>query len=292
MNSRARNSNIEGLRIIAMLMIITLHYLLTGGVLDKLNFGDKVFNIAWIIESFCYSSVNCYILISGYFLCKKDYYSIKKIAQVAIQAVFYSAGLYVLFCVTGIEKFNIATLITGYLFPITHGEYWYATVYVVSLFAVPYVNTIIRAISQKQHKRLLVEFGIVFSVIPSAIFFSGNTIGLMGGYSLIWFIYLYFAAGYIRNYGIGVSRRKLLTGYFCFSLIPFVSKCAQLQFLGKEYWDFYRYNSIFILLSAVCLFGWVVTSKERNSRVINSIAGTTFGIFLFHTQYIMRDTVL
>lgn len=83
-----------------------------------------------------------------------------------------------------------------------------------------------------------------------------------------------------------------MTGYFCFSLIPFVSKCAQLQFLGKEYWDFYRYNSIFILLSAVCLFGWVVTSKERNSRVINSIAGTTFGIFLFHTQYIMRDTVL
>ena len=287
-----RNSRIEGLRIVAMCMIITLHYLGQGGVLDAVRIGDGVFGVAWLLESFCYGAVNCFILISGYFLCTADRYSPKKMIHLVFQALFYSLGLYAVFCFLGVETFSVKTLIGGYLFPITHGQYWYVTAYLVSLLTVPYISRIMKGLTQKEHRKLLIEFGVAFSVIPTANVLFSDTFGLSGGYSLIWFMYLYFVAGYIRKYGVPLARWKLLIGYVGFSLIPFLTKFAQLRILGKEYWNFYQYNSVFILLSAVCLFSWVIRLRATSHPIVNSIAGTTLGVFLFHTHFIMVDTVL
>ena len=57
---------IELLRIIAMMMVVGLHYLNFGGIL----WSDAIVNrrIAWGVESFLFVAVNCYVLISGYFL--------------------------------------------------------------------------------------------------------------------------------------------------------------------------------------------------------------------------------
>ena len=60
---------IELLRIIAMMMVVGLHYLNFGGIL----WSEAVMNrrIAWGIEAFLFVAVNCYVLISGYFLVKR-----------------------------------------------------------------------------------------------------------------------------------------------------------------------------------------------------------------------------
>lgn len=59
---------IELLRIVAMMMVVGLHYLNFGGIL----WSEAVMNrrIAWGIEAFLFVAVNCYVLISGYFLVK------------------------------------------------------------------------------------------------------------------------------------------------------------------------------------------------------------------------------
>lgn len=49
-----RNTNIELLRVISMIMIITLHYLNQGGILETLTFSDSNYAVVWLIESFCY----------------------------------------------------------------------------------------------------------------------------------------------------------------------------------------------------------------------------------------------
>ena len=50
-----------------MLMIVTLHFLGKGGVLNApLDSTRHIFG--WAIESVCIVAVNCYVLISGYFL--------------------------------------------------------------------------------------------------------------------------------------------------------------------------------------------------------------------------------
>lgn len=287
-----RNSNIELLRIITMIMIIVLHYFNNGGVLDAIRQTSVNYHITWILESVCYCSVNCYILISGYFLADKEDYNYKKIIDIVLQVLFYSLGLYLLFCCVGLVDFNIKTMITGFMFPIIHGEYWYATVFIVSVFAVPYIGKLTNQLDKNEFKKLLIVFGIIFSVIPTVVFFAGNTIGLKDGYSLIWFVYLYFVAGYIKKFQIQCPKRILVIGIIIFSLIPFFVKLFQQTVLGTEYWNFYKYNSLPVLGSSLCWFLLFISFKKRKNLLINVVASTTFGIFLFHTQYIMRDYLL
>lgn len=64
----SRNPSFELLRIISMLMVVTLHFLGHGRVLENVRLFSSNFFVAWMIESLAYVTVNCFVLISGYFL--------------------------------------------------------------------------------------------------------------------------------------------------------------------------------------------------------------------------------
>ena len=61
-----RNYGIDLLRMILMLMVVILHVLGHGGVLDATTPLSAKYCVSWLIESFAYCAVNCYALISGY----------------------------------------------------------------------------------------------------------------------------------------------------------------------------------------------------------------------------------
>ena len=288
-----RNSNIELLRVIAMLMIVTLHYFNQGGILDAAVYGESNYAVAWLTESFCYISVNIYVLISGWMLsaCTSP---VKwgKVIHLVLQVVFYSVGIYAVCCLFGVCPFNIKTLITGYLFPFIHGEYWFATVYVVLYVLSPFLNKAITALSRKEHQWLLIILGIVFSVIPTLFFFAGNSVGVNGGYSLVWFVFLYLLASYLRKYELRFSQRWLLPIFFGACLMPFGMKIVQQALLGKELFDWYRYTSSPVLIGSIALFMFFIQFAPRQNRLWATLGSTTFGVFLIHTQYLMRDTLL
>lgn len=288
---KIRNSNIELLRVISMIMIVALHYMNQGGVLDKLSYGDENYCVSWIIESFCFVSVNCYVLISGYFLYTAKF-NVQKLISLIFEVMFYSVGIYLLFCVISVETFSIATLVTGYLFPLIHGEYWFATVYVVLYMISPFINKWMDALTKDEHKKLILILGLVFSLIPSVIFFAGESIGIYGGYTLIWFIYVYIISVYLRKYDFKIKNRYLILTYLIASVINFAVKVAQQAVFGNELWNLYRYSSITVLIASVSLFMIFIQMKPRNHKIWLILGSTTFGVFLIHTQYIMRDKIL
>ena len=49
---KSRNMSIELLRIILMLMIVTLHYLGHGGMLESIPAGGKRYIFVWTLEAF------------------------------------------------------------------------------------------------------------------------------------------------------------------------------------------------------------------------------------------------
>lgn len=287
-----RNSNIELLRVIIMLMIITLHYLYNGGVLDKLSFGDNNYILTWIIESFCYVSVNCYVLISGYYLSTATEIKIAKVIETVLEVVFYSVGIYLVFCAIGFERFSIKSLITGYMFPVIHGEYWFVTVYIVLYLLAPFLNKMIRNLDQKDHRNLLLIMIGAFSMIPSIVFFSGESLGINSGYSLIWFLLLYFLAAYIRKYEVKVNKTWLILLFLGASLISFIVKIVQQLVLHKELINLYKYSSITVLVASTALFMTFIQMKPKHHRIWQLLGSCTFGVFLIHTQYIFRGRVL
>lgn len=86
----ARQAGIELLRCIAMLMVITLHYLDKGGVLIPLSQKQSPAGYAaWLLEAFCIVAVNVYVLVSGYFLTESGF-KLKRFIVLAGQILFYS----------------------------------------------------------------------------------------------------------------------------------------------------------------------------------------------------------
>ena len=109
---KKREANFELLRIVAMLMIITLHYLDKGGILPKPDsaFGLPGF-LAWALEAFCVSAVNVYVLISAYFLAESEYRPMRAV-KLWIEVLFYSIGIAVILIVAGVLPVDITVRTT------------------------------------------------------------------------------------------------------------------------------------------------------------------------------------
>ena len=132
-NVSQRKLNMEVLRIVAMLMIVTLHFLDKGGILKeftlKMGFND---NLAWVIEALCMVSVNIYVLISGYFLSESEF-KVKKVLMLWLQILFYSWILTAVFAIVTRGNFNFENGIYDLIplvLPVTGNHYWFATIYI------------------------------------------------------------------------------------------------------------------------------------------------------------------
>lgn len=192
----ARQGNFELLRIVAMIMIVTLHYLGKGKLLE-LNNNSITYYVAWFCEALSYVAVNIYVLISGYFT-KSTKFKLNKILDLWIQAIVISASAYIISVKTGIlDEIKPSNLIKSFA-PITSNSYWFITTYFVFCAISPFLVNVVNSINQKQHKAICAVMIFLTSVMPT-IFFVEDWLEISGGYHIVWFITLFFVASYIRK---------------------------------------------------------------------------------------------
>ena len=99
MKGKARQANIELLRIIAMLMVVTLHYLIKGQAAISLEQDTGILNLLlWFLKAMCIVTINVYVLISGYFLVEAKW-KLSRLLTLWLQVMFYSLGV-VCYCVS------------------------------------------------------------------------------------------------------------------------------------------------------------------------------------------------
>ena len=67
-----RNVNVDLFRIIATILVVLLHVLGQGGILQNSSQNSAVHWVAWFLEIFAYCAVNCFALISGYIMVNKS----------------------------------------------------------------------------------------------------------------------------------------------------------------------------------------------------------------------------
>lgn len=295
-----RNIGLDILRIISMLMIIVLHYLGKGGLLKAENTSEIYHVIYYFIEALSIIAVNCYVLISGYFLIKSKF-KWKKVLQLWLETLFYSIFVYVIIVVLGLKEIDIKGIIKS-LFPIITKEYWFINIYLVMYILSPFLNKLINCMSQKEYRKLLLILIICFSII--SILPDVYTLDSSHGYGIIWFVCLYLIAGYIRIYDIPkklIADKKgyLLLLYFIFAIIVTIGMLA-LDFVGTYLGKgtlmdkFIQYNNIFVLMESIALFMFFKQLNIKNTKIIKIvefIAPLTLAVYLIHEQSQLR-TVL
>ena len=99
MKIKSRESNIELLRIVLMLLIIARHIIMYSGKLsDK---GTSEYYITNIARSISVCSVNTFIIISGYFGIRLN---LTKILKIEARVLFYTWFFFTSATLSGIKK--------------------------------------------------------------------------------------------------------------------------------------------------------------------------------------------
>lgn len=205
-NTNRRQPQFELLRIISMLLIVTLHFMSHGGVNDQLELGSVTYFVFSIIRALAYLGVNCFVLLSGYFLCESSKFRPSRIVKTALQVLFYSILGTALLLLVFHEKPGLKELLFT-IFPISGNKYWFASVYIVMLFLVPVLNQAISKMGRREHLSVVIIMMVAFSFIPTVLFWSKGVYS--DGKDIGWFITLYLTAAYIRKYPIELKRKVL-----------------------------------------------------------------------------------
>lgn len=290
-----RSSNFELLRIVSMIMIMVHHYALHGGYFSQTTHTLTDGYSLLFLEIGGKIGVNCFVLISGYFMATSQFKG-KNLVSYFAQTWFYSILFFLLLALTGISSKPLRMDTVGSaLFPVSMSEYWFMTAFISLYFCIPILNYIIRHISRKALLTIIIVTVFIWSILPTfSIFlykkpFNSN--------NLTWFITLYFIAAYIRLYPHPVlkkPRRHLLfsvllyISVFCISfLLILLSK--KVDYYEKELDYFCSMQTLPVLLCALELFIGFRGMRLRPSRWINTISSTTLGIYLIHDNPYVRE---
>ncbi len=288
--SNNRSTNLELLRIVSMLLIIAHHFSYHG----NFNFNTNTIsaNRLWIefIEIGGKIGVNIFVLISGYFLIASPHIKIQKLLKLWLQMFFYSLIFYFIFTISGKNDFSIRSLIEA-IFPTTFIQWGFASTYLIMYIFSPYLNKLLNQLSQKDYKKMLILMLICWCIIPTI------TNKFLESNNLIWYFFLYSIAGYIRLWGDHFSKRATLfiTVALLFIGLTFIY-VTLIDIIGIHHSDILKYQTYFydaqklnILIISVCLFLFFNAIDIKQSKFINTVSSTTFGIYLIHENHYVRN---
>lgn len=240
---KKRDSNIELFRIFLMLMIISHHYVVNSGITDLFRYDEisanTIFLELWGWGGKC--GINCFILITGYFMCKQSF-SWFKFLKLVLEVEFYSIGIYLILSLGGVTNFNFIELSKSVLIlprDIGHG---FTGSFIALYLLIPYINMCINQMTKKQHSVLLIILLIIFTLIPT--FLVTHVYEYLG-----WYITVYLIGSWIRLYPQEwMTNQKKVVVILVINYLLVVASILAMFYFGLQkhqiiQWDIYYFVS-------------------------------------------------
>ena len=291
-----RNYGIDLLRIIAMYMVVVLHILGCGGILETCKKFSLNYYVAWFLETAAYCAVDVFAMISGYVMVNTKFNGFKMI-PLWLTVFFYSSIITILFkfvpSLSILHEVTKKELIEGIILPVVSHQYWYFTAYFGMYFFIPFINKMIQNLEKKEYKVLCLTIIIVFSLLPILGLKRVDSFNMGWGYTTAWLICLYIIGGYFKNFPIKISKMKCFFMYiisiFCAWFSKFISHTLikQIFKMDKELDLFIDYTSIFIISSGIALLLLFYQIEIKNhiiEKIISFVSSLAFSVYIIHVQ--------
>lgn len=286
MEKKERNSNLELYRIIMMLLIIMHHYVVNSGLIQYIEkdtwSGNSVF--FYIFGMWGRTAIDCFVLITGYFMCKSNI-TIRKFLKLLLQIELYAIFIYVLFVISGRQPFSIVEFCKN-AWPFYGIKDNFSSCFLMFYLFIPFLKILIHGMNKRQHQLLIALCLFLYTglgSIPNKFVWMNYT---------SWFCVLYIMSSYIRMFPQYHDSDTKFWGFATLSsvFISIVSVVLVLYLKSKMSIDIHPYflviepNKVLAVLTSVCCFNFFRNLKISYSRIINTIASTTFGILLIHAH--------
>lgn len=286
----ARSSNLESYRIVCMFLIVAHHYSQFYYISD-LPFESKTIFLN-IFGMWGKTGINCFLLITGYFMCKSNI-SIRKFVKLMLWIYVYKISIYAIFLFTGHETISVLRLIK-LIMPVWDFSNNFVSCFIGFWLTIPFWNILLNNMTKKQHQLLMILLLGMYTFLGSV-----PTFKVEFNY-VSWFGVLYLIASYIRLYPNNILENRKLWGWvslvtlvlaifsgFCLNYL----KNGTMQFLVTDS------NKFFAVVVAISSFLWFKNLNIPHNKIINAIGGSTFGVLLIHANsdamrhWLWKDTV-
>lgn len=285
-----RASNIELLRIISMLGIITLHYFNEdmGGVSAFAVFPELLWIVSKALQSLAVPLVNCFVLITGYFMIERRELSFRKPVDLFLITAWYGLISYGISLLCGIHSFSLSGIVYA-IIPFFAGKRWFVETYIILILVAPYINRVLISISRKAFESLLAIQILLFSVWYSV----GLSAPLLDdGYGIINFITLYMIGSYLRLRGNSI---RWISKSAWIGVVIYLG-CSAITFCAGLFVNSFGYAFVTNIAGAVALFVTFLHMDFGSNKIINRISSYAFDVYFVHsdvnTSKILFQTVL
>lgn len=187
-----------------MFFIVIHHYVVNSGLLETVLEKSSYLLTDYVlvaIAGFGKIGINCFVLITGYFMCTSAITG-KKYFKLLFEIMFYKVIIYVIFLLLGYESLSGSALINAFL-PIVTLKDGFSECFLVFYLLIPFLNILVNNMDRKKHLLLAALLLIVYSGFRMLPWFEIS-------YSYItWFCVLYIIASFLRNILCRFLKRKL-----------------------------------------------------------------------------------
>ena len=285
-----------------MLQIIFLHVFAYGqlseGSMQAGTLDSLAVNIMW---AFCRPPVDVFMMISGYFLVTSSFNikkTLKRGGTVYGAMIFYSLIISAVVFIIDPSKINVNSCVSAFT-PFLSKTWYFLSDYLIVLLLSPFINKMLVSITKKQYLYLL---GIVIGVMSVWSTLAGidgikNVISIdkivdeFYGKSLGGFLMFYMIGGYLR---LHIKKKEGKTKPNLLYLAVYLGLCLLdlgIRGLFVEYEPvFGMFNNPIVLAEGVVLI-LLFRDMTFSSKAINTIAGTTLGIYAIHENPYVRDWI-
>ena len=268
-SSLKRFSNLEALRIISILLILSIH-IYSEIPYESMNELNKFIGV--ILSGIGSTGVTCFVLLSGYFGVK---FKKERFIQLILLTTFYSV-----FVNIANNEFTINNDLLKAFLIIPLYKNWFITCYLILMLLSPFLNNFLEQLSQKEYQKLVLILLIVFSILPTAFNTPYYTILSDGGKCLTYFIFIYMIGKYIKRFkDITIKQSKAIIFLIISTTIICTLNFFAEKILGKRVCVYGMDCSPFILFSSIIIF-YIFKSFTFQKKWINYISSSVLSVYL------------
>ena len=282
-----REYGIDLLRILAMFMVINTH-LGNGSNFNKqqpiLSFKRYFFYFIYYWGRKC----NIVFGMISWYVGLNSRNKLNSIISLIITSTIYSIILEIIYIKKNNKKYTILQYI-NILFPFSRNVFWYYTSYIGLFFFKPYINLIIKTISKKDSKKILIFIFIFFSLITSI--FNSDAFGIQRYHSLFWLSIYYYYGAYIKMHGIFLEKYSkfiiLLINLFALLLNVLLIFLSELNIVkwNNNYYNFEGFKLHVNPLLIICSICELIFFKDLNvyvfiKKIISIISPSVFFVYI------------
>jgi hypothetical protein len=269
-----------------MLLIVAHHYVVNSGVTANYDFNHITVNMVFLQlwGMWGKTAINVFILISGYFMCTAKL-TVKRFSKVFLETCFYHFIIFLILLIAGYETVGlkrIFKLVFAYIYGANNG---FTSSFLMFYLFIPFYNLLLDKMTKKQFQWLLGLLLFYFTFASTFLFATAIF------REATWYMVLYFVAAYIRLYPMEWMKRNRVCGPILLgSILLAYASVLVVDFVGAKlgfdsaYYMVSDSNHFLAFIIGLFAFLFFKNLNIKNSKIINKIAATTFGVLCIHAS--------